>query len=458
MYQRVIPAGTLTALLLISSTLSAADNWSSFHKGGNTSIEAAQLPIRWTPDEGIEWTVRLPGYGQSAPVAWDGRLYLTAVEGDQKETNILAAYDIHSGEILWTRHTPATVTVRNSYMVSRAAPTPLVDERGVYVLFESGDLLAFSHDGQPLWQQALFDGEEHAFQNGHGYGASPAQTRDAVIVLVDHRGPSYLLAASKQTGEPLWKTERSPRSSWSSPRVVQVGDQTQIVVSSSGTVDGYDASTGTALWSHSGLSGNLIPSASVVGDRIYVGAAVSRTDPDARSAAASNCCLQITPDSASGYRVLWQAEKAVCHYTSPLVHQGHAYYLNKVGVLYCLDTDTGEQRYVQRVGHPCWAQPIASGDRIYLFGKDGTTTVIASGDRFKTLATNQLWHPNSPPRPARRFDYKPQNEQDTRPEQAAREYIDPIVYAAIVADDSFILRLGTHLFRISGQPEIQTGD
>ncbi|MDA1013773.1 MAG: PQQ-binding-like beta-propeller repeat protein [Planctomycetota bacterium] len=343
MFERVLPAGMLTSLLLISFTVQADDNWSSFHNGGNTSIDAGRLPLRWTPDEGVDWSVPLPGYGQSAPVVWNDRLYLTAVEGDNKESNILLASDVRSGEILWTRRLAATVTVRNSYMVSRAAPTPLVDASGVYALFESGDLQAFSHDSQPLWQRSLFDSNDRAFQNGHGYGASPAQTHDAVIVLVDHRGPSYLMSASKKTGETLWRTERSPRSSWSSPRVVRIGDQTQIVVSSSGTVDGYDAATGKALWSHTGVSGNLIPSASASGDRIFVGAAVSRTDPDARSAAASNCCLQITPDSPAGYRLLWQADKAVCDYTSPLAYRGHVYYINKVGVVYCLDAATGQQ-------------------------------------------------------------------------------------------------------------------
>lgn len=458
MLRNTMTSGALTALLLLCVTLQADDNWSSFHNGGTTSVEASHLPLTWTPDDGIAWSVRLPGYGQSAPVTWNGRLYLTAVDGDDKESNILLACDVESGEPLWTRRTAATVTVRNSYMVSRAAPTPLVDDTGVYALFESGDLRAFSHDGQPLWQRTLFDDADSAFQNGHGYGASPAQTKGAVVVLVDHRGPSYLMAISKKSGETLWKTERTSRSSWTSPRVVQVGNQTQVVVSSSGAVDGYDADTGKELWSHTGLSGNLIPSASVSGDRVFVGAAVSRTDPDARSVVASNCCLQITPDSASGYRLLWESSKAVCDYTSPLAHRGHVYYINKVGVLYCLDATTGEQQYAHRFGHPCWAQPIAAGDRIYLFGKDGVTTVISAGPEFKSLSTNRLWNLDTPPRPTRAFDYEPEDDKDTRPRNASQEYLDPIIYAAIVVDESFVIRVGTHLFRVSGNSTVRPAD
>lgn len=258
------------------------------------------------------------------------------------------------------------------------------------------------------------------------------------------------MAVSKTTGKTAWRTERSSRSSWTSPRVIQIGEQTQVIVSSSGTVDGYDANTGEQLWSHSGLSGNLIPSASVSGTRVFVGAAVSRTDPNARSAAASNCCLQLTPGKDPGYRLLWQADKAVTHYVSPLMHAKHVYYLNKVGVVYCLDAETGKQRYAHRIGHLGWAQPIALGDRVYFFGKDGVTNVIASGPKFELLATNQLWNPSDSPQSGRSFEYEPQSEEDTRPRQAAQEYLDPIVYAAVVADGAFVIRLGTHLYYVNG--------
>ncbi|MBW3539811.1 MAG: PQQ-like beta-propeller repeat protein, partial [Planctomycetes bacterium] len=214
---------TLIGLLLASGAAGrAAENWPSFQNGGNTSIEAQRLPLKWTPTEGVAWRVRLPGYGQSVPIVWGDRVYVTAVEGESKETNVVLAIDGETGKPLWTKTFPATVQTRNSYMVSRAAPTPLADEEGLYALFESGDLHALSHDGQPQWRRSFFDNGDRAFQNGHGYGASPTQTEDAVIVLVDHRGPSYLTAIAKRTGRPLWKTGRSPRSSWTSPQAARV--------------------------------------------------------------------------------------------------------------------------------------------------------------------------------------------------------------------------------------------
>ncbi len=65
-------------------------------------------------------------------------------------------------------------------------------------------------------------------------------------------------------------------------------------------------------------------------------------------------------------------------WAAPFVHQGFAYWVNRVGVVYCIDVVTGEQKYAQRTKQSCWATPLPLGDRIYFFGKDGITTVIAA--------------------------------------------------------------------------------
>lgn len=443
----------LAGLLLALPTLplcQAKDAWASLHNGGNTSVDAANLPLAWSPEKGVAWSAALPGYGQSAPVVWGGRVYVTAVEGDNKETCFLHAYDARTGRRVWEYKFDAAVKAKNSYMVSRAAPTPVVDRDGVYALFESGDLVALTHDGKKRWTVALFDDSDRKFDNAHGYGSSPAQTHKAVVVLVDHRGPSYLLALSKETGKPLWKSGRQSRSSWTSPQVTRVGEREQVVVSSTGTVDGYAAETGKHLWSHTGLSGNGIPSVTVHGDRLYVGASPGQREEDADSIPASNRCLRITPDAKDGYEVVWKAEKAVCHYVSPLVHRGHAYYVNQAGILRCLDARSGKEVYAERTGGPCWAEPIAAGEHVYLFHKDGTTTLIKAGPQFEVVATNRLWKEDTPPLPNRSYEYEPQGRNDTRPRKPAAHYLDPIVYGVAAVDGAFFIRLGTRLYCVGG--------
>lgn len=441
---------TIAFLLLLGTASTnfaeAANNWTSFHNGGNTSVEAMNLPTHWSPKKGIAWMSDLPGYGQSAPVVWKDHIYVTAVEGPKKETCHVLAFSKKTGKPVWKRKFEASVKLKNGRMVSRAAPTPLVDDAGVYVFYESGDLRAFTHHGKPRWKRAIFDDDKNAFQNGHGYGGSPCQTTDAVVLQVDHKGPSYLLAVSKSTGKNAWKTARKSRASWTSPHVTKIGDKQQIIVSSNGTVDGYDAITGKQLWSHSGISGNTIPSATVQGNIVFVGAALSRRSRDADSAAASNRCLKIDPDSKAGHKLVWKAKKAISYYVSPLVHRGLVYYVNRGGAMYCLDAKTGEQVYAKRVAGSCWAQPIAAGDYIYFFGKDGVTTVIKSGRKFEKVADNRLWSADNPPSTPK---FETKSAGGKKPRGGATSYFSgPVVYGVAAVDGAFFVRNGTRLYCI----------
>jgi outer membrane protein assembly factor BamB len=243
-------SGILLAVLRLNDLPVGAgdDIWPSSQNGGNTSVDALLLPEHWSPDAGIAWKTELPGYGQCASVVWKDHVYVTAVEGEQKELCFVVAYNSVSRKEVWRQSFDSSVPAKSSGMVSRAAPTPMADASGVFVLFESGSLIALGHDGALRWKIALFDTSKNAFTGNHGYGASPTQTEDTVIVLVDQKGPSYLRSVSKVTGETIWNTERTGRSSWASPQIAKFRDHVQVVVSSGGTVDGYDATTGKQLW------------------------------------------------------------------------------------------------------------------------------------------------------------------------------------------------------------------
>src|SRR5262249_37572556 len=161
----------------------------------------------------------------------------------------------------------------------------------------------------PLWSRSLVK-DYGEFKGNHGLGSSPAQTDDALILLVDHSGPSYLLAVAKKTGQNLWKTERKSRGSWASPVVAERAGKPEIIVSSNGSVAGYDVASGNLLWELDGLSGNTIPSASVSANLVLVGAGIPKGG-DADGAAKSNCCLKLTDKNGTpGYELVWAAAKA----------------------------------------------------------------------------------------------------------------------------------------------------
>jgi outer membrane protein assembly factor BamB len=398
----------------------AANTWSGFRNGGESRSEAQRLPLHWSPEEGVAWQRELVGYGQSSPVVWGQTVFVTAVVGPMKEKCVVMAFDSCSGEPRWQQHFDAGTTKASNYMTSRAAPTPVVDANGVYGFFESGDLLGLSHQGQVKWRRSLTQ-EYGEFQNGHGLGSSAAQTADAVIVLIDHSGPSYLLAVDKRTGENRWKADRESRYSWTSPIVVSWQGTEQVVVSSNGFVDGYDAATGERVWSLDGIGGNTIPSPSASGDRLFIGAAISEFAPSSGETR-SSCCLGLRDNGGRpACEVLWRAEKAFSYYASPLPYRDCVYHVNKVGAVSCLDARTGVPHYVERIDGPCWATPVAVGDHVYFFGKNGVTTVLEAGAEFSKVAANALWDVKNPPKPETYTEHRP-----ARPEGERASFTDSL--------------------------------
>jgi outer membrane protein assembly factor BamB len=447
--------------LVATSVPGGSDVWPGFRGDGSSRTRARNLPVHWSPTESLAWRVETPGYGQSAPVAWKGRVYVTSVEGDEKETLHVLCYAADDGRKLWQKTLAATQKGKNSPATSRAAPTPVVDQAGVYAFFESGDLIALTHDGRVRWQRSLAK-QFGELKNNHGLGGSPAQTERAVLVLVDHQGPCYLLAVNKADGEDLWKAGRTPRSSWTSPIVVSAHGEPAVLVSSGGAVTAYDATSGQRLWELGGLTGNTVPSATASGDLVVIGAGDSVRKPDPAGAARSNCCLRLTADGKPGYEVVWRAKRVIAGTASPLVHAGHVYLTDKAGIVHCLDLTTGEARYAERLENQQWATPVGAGGHVYFFGKDGVTTVLKTGPSFEKVAANRLWTAEdftdrkaaarkvaaaTQPKPPEGKGPGggpplPKSEADAARDSAVGD----VVYGVAAVDGAFFVRTGTELF------------
>lgn len=383
---------TLFISIVLAAVGAAPDCWPSFQGAGATEIQPDSIPLTWTPTQNIAWKANLPGTGQSSPVIWNNLVFATSIQGSMKEACHVTAIHLASGERAWSREIEGTQQVRSNYFQSRSAPTPVVDANSVYAFFETGDVVAYTHDGELLWQRSLtLDYGE--FESTIGLAASPVQTADSIVILIDHEGPSYLIALDKRTGRTRWKTERTSRVSYASPSIVNVGGSPQIVVSSSGSIDGYDPADGKLLWSRDGVGGNTTATPLPFGQGCFLVAASPGMHGEREELARkSNFAMQIVPKD-TGYepKVLWATDKAMPSFGSPVVFQGHAYWVNKVGVVYCFDAVTGEQRFAERIKQGCWATPVGLGNRLYIFGKDGVTSVIAAGAEFRLLAENSLW-------------------------------------------------------------------
>ena len=428
---RVLPV--LAVVPALAAGVSTAENWPSFQNGGRVSFPEPSV----SGELKLAWTAELSGTGQSSPVVWEGTAYVTSVSGGNKETYHVSAWRLTDGEQLWQYDLANASPQENSGYVSKAAPTPAADEHGVIAFFEGGNVVALTHGGKLRWERNLVE-DYGPIDARHGLGASVEQMPGVVFVWVERQTDPYVLALDKGTGKTLWKEPGLGTTSWASPRLVPVAGGQHLVLSGVGQIAGLDPQTGARRWSFSEIAGNSTPTPVPLGDgRFLIGATVGREASGGEgSAAESNGLIAIeqTGDAWTA-RYVWKSARATSSFGSPIVHANHAYFVNRTGVLYCLDAETGDERYTQRVGGSIWATPIAHADQIWLFGKDGVVQRIAAGDTFRQLgeltlpgAANDAPEPSTP---------------------ASPPSADLTLYAGVVTNGAVLVRTGDklHCFR-----------
>ncbi len=417
--------------------------WPGFLGAGVSQIKPASIPLQWSPGRNIAWSVSLDGYGQSSPVIFDKHVFVTSVAGPLKDDLIVDCRRLADGHRVWHRTFNTSDPVENDTFVSRAAPTPVVDVDGIYCFFESGDVVALTHAGELIWQESLTK-KFGRFENKYGLAASPVLHNGLLMLLIDHPGPSYVIALDKRTGKQLWKTERESRGSWTSPVLLPVEGGHHLLCSSAGTIDGYDPATGKLLWSYSPVGGNRICTPFVYETgQFLVGSQTSREFSDTEAVKKSNFAMHVRHEDDEWIPLVeWRNEEFTPGMASPMVHRGCAYWVNRSGAVLCLNADSGETNSTGRLAQSCWATPLGLGQHVYFFGKDGLTTVIKAGPRFEVVAENWLWDPESiQPDPA-----IVERETDPKRRMAAAMHATPEVMGIACVTGRLLIRTGEKLY------------
>ena len=217
--------------------------------------------------------------------------------------------------------------------------------------------------------------------------------------------------------------------------MIPVGEKQHLVLSGAGKICGYDPASGETLWSFDQISGNTTPTPIPLGKGCFlIGASGGRSSTDGSNPAASNGVIQILP-AGNGWKAewKWQAKKATSSFGSPVAFDGQAYFVNRVGALFCLDLETGKEVFTGRVpSKSVWATPIATPGHIFFFGKDGTTAVIERQNSLQVIAKNSLWEAGN----------------ITRPEGSSGGMGGPVLYAGSPAGSTWILRRGDVLYAV----------
>ncbi len=387
-----------------------ADAWWPHWRGptGNGVAPRADPPIAWSEEKNVRWKLALPGLGNSTPIVWRDRIFVTAAvpfgeplaptaghrdgEHDNEETVrrqkfLVIAVGRDDGKIVWQRTVREGIPHETGHRTgSFASNSPVTDGERLYAFFGSNGLYCLSWDGQPVWEKDF--GQMHSL-HAHGEGSSPALHGETLVVNWDHEGSSFLVALDKRTGKERWKSARKEITSWSTPIVVEHDGKAQVIVSATRRIRGYDLETGRVVWECGGLSQNVVASPVAGGGIVIAGSSYEK-----------RAMVAIRLEGAQGDitgtdRVLWTRDRNTPYVPSPLLYEDRLYFFNHYqAILFCLDPRTGETRFgparLPEVAD-IYASPLGAAGRVYVPSREGVTVVLKHGAAaLEVLATNRL--------------------------------------------------------------------
>ncbi len=410
--------------------------WTSFQNGGRPVVEHS-LPTKWSPDS-VAWKSPVVGYGQSTVMVFEGQVFVTSTSGENKEQYHLTTLDLETGEKVWAMQFPNPTPEKNSTYVSRAAPSPVVDASACYAFYEGGLMVAVSHAGEKIWSRDLV-AEYGKIEARHGLAASPEQDAERVFVWIERSEDPYILALDKKTGKTAWKVAGLGATTWSSPRLMDIEGQQQLVCSCSGMIAGFDPASGKKLWSFDAVANNTSCSPMPVGDgQFVIGASDGRGEENAGKGSVYNGVIDVSKAADGKWAVdyKWHARRATSSFGSPIVHGSTVYFVNRQGVLYKNDLETGEESRPERLGcGGIWATPLVANNKLYLFGQKGMTSIVDL-ENGEEIAVNELWE----------ADAKPQTEGTQQPGPPGMG--GSVLYAATPAGKYLLLRRGDIVYAI----------
>jgi outer membrane protein assembly factor BamB len=350
---------------------------------GQGQVAAGQYTDKWSPNASV-WKTTVPGRGNSSPIVWGDRIFLTTGYGNGERLSMLA-YSRADGKKLWETFIPQNGVEYGHYKNGFASATPTTDGQLVYASFGRHGLFAFDFNGTIAWQHKF-----GIIDNYHGPAGSPVLYKDRIFIFQDaNPAPgqtAFVGAFDKTTGKPIWQTPRRESVGWGTAVVINTGERDELIVSSQYRVAAYDPENGKELWTVRGNTYEVIPTP-VVGHGL-VFASSGRAGPT----------IAIRPGGSgdvTSTHVAWSSPRGSPFVPSGIVVGDLLYLINDMqSILTVYEAATGKLVYQDRLGTAVRegfsASPVHVNGKIFLTNDDGQTFVVEAGRAFKLLHVNEL--------------------------------------------------------------------
>jgi outer membrane protein assembly factor BamB len=385
-----LPAQARADVSLIPVTGDGAGYWSRWRgPSGQGLVTDSGYADKWSSTQNILWSVDLPGDGNSSPIIWDDRIFLTAA--DRSGERSVLALSRNDGKLLWQTAAPEATPERTHQKNGRASSTVAVDGQRVYAFLGNQGVVAMTLDGKVAWHN-----DTGPTANYHGPAGSPLLYHDFVIVYQDQgasfgrffggQSESFIAAIDRSTGRTAWRKPREASVGWGTPIAIRVNGQDQILVHGQYRVTAYNPANGEEIWTCDGPTMEVIPTPAVGHGLVYC--CSGRAGPT----------LAIRPDGkgdVTDTHIQWRTTRGSPFIPSPLLHDGVLYTVNDMSSIgAAFDAVTGQNLWQNRLGPPMRegfsASPVAVDGKVYFTNDVGQTFVLKAGREFQLLHVNDL--------------------------------------------------------------------
>lgn len=390
-------------LALSAAPLLRSENWPQwrgpFHNG---STSETNLPFSsWKRDQ-VAWATPLPGKSGATPVIWEDSIFLPSP--DARKNLHLFCLDRPTGKVRWQVQVASGDRVMGKN--NMASPSAITDGQRVYILFGTGDFMAFDFQGGKIWERRLSD-DYGAFAHLFLYGASPLLFENSLYVPILQRNPptyghakddkpdrqSWLICIDPATGRTRWAQPRvttareEAMEAYTTPIPFLRPDGAQIILSGADCVTSHHPQSGAELWRFAGLNLSKNPGGRIVPSPVTTPTHAIVTGPKREKLVS----LRIgNSDAPRDVQVAWETKQYIPDVSTPLFYQGKLFVLDgDRQTMICYEPASGQKVWQGRLGirEIFYSSPTAADNKIFCLSEDGTLVVLSAGNQFEVIAT-----------------------------------------------------------------------
>lgn len=388
-----------TALFIIGwsmpSFAQSEERWTHF-RGSDLSGIAAEgaYPVEWNDSVNISWKTAIPGRGWSSPLVFGEQVWLTTASADGKDMDACCVHR-ETGAVMHRIDLFQPEEVKRKHAInSYATPTGAIEEGFVYMHFgRYGTACIDTRTGGIVWART-----DMQCEHVQGPGSSLLLHRDMLIVHMEGTDVQDIYALDKVTGETIWKASRDPqwydplleigKKAYITPIVITVDGRELLISNGSAVCDAFDVRTGERVWYILQGEDSTISMPVEYDGKVYFYTSFV-TRPDGEKYCELWCVDPRGKGDLSG-NILWRLPFPILQLLTPVIHDGLLYTVDTESKLHCIDAETGEIVWSERLKGKFNSSPIVANGNVYLSTTRGETLVFRAGRSYRPVADNTL--------------------------------------------------------------------